>query len=209
MAPGSFDQAGAGGAPTFRRRRHGRAILAEIALFVATAFLISRLVVTSVGIVGSSMEPALLSGDRALVPRFETWLHRLGNGSFGVGDIVFFPDPLATGNGTRHHVIKRIVAVAGETVELNGGNLYIDGVRRDEPYLGTGSAAVPSSDTVVVPAGHVFVLGDNRAPLASQDSRRYGPVAIDSIVGRATLVVWPPLRRSDGSWRLNLRRLSD
>jgi signal peptidase I len=167
---------------------------------------------TSVGISGDSMLPALRSGERALVPRWETWLHRSGSGAFAHGDIVFFarpgsPDLLCPFRC--EYLIKRIVAVGGETVELKQGQLFVDGEAQPEPYLGSGWRGSASLPLQTVPADSVFVLGDNRGPYGSFDSRSFGPVPVAGLVGRTTLVLWPLLRRdADGTWRWNPRRLS-
>lgn len=82
--------------------------------------------------------------------------------------------------------IKRVVAFGGETIQIEHGVLYIDGHAVVEPHR----ALVPEhaqQQRVTVPSGHVFVLGDNRSPLASRDSRQYGPVPETSITGRVLL----------------------
>lgn len=190
------------------RRSSWRSVLGVTLL----ALLFSYFGFTSVGITGDSMLPALHSGERALVPRWETWLHRSGSGAFGRGEIVFFVRP---GASTLlcpircEYLIKRIVAVAGETVELQQGQLFINGIAQMEPYLGSawrGSASLPPQ---LVPEGTVFVLGDNRGPYGSFDSRSFGPVPVASLAGRTSVVLWPLLQRDDaGAWHWNPRTLS-
>ena len=184
------------------------------ALILAAGVAVAVFGVTTVGVDGASMAPTLHDGDRALVPRYETWLQRLGVLAWRVGDVVYFRPPGAT---PRHWVerltggpflIKRIVAVEGQVVELRRGRLWVDGVAIAEPYLGGGPVAVASRPPETVPVGHVFVLGDNRAPLASRDSRAFGPVPLAQVAGRAAWVVWPPGRRvEDGAWRWHAHRL--
>jgi signal peptidase I len=176
------------------------------------AALLVTFVVSGVAISGDSMEPTLHGGERALVPRFETWLHRIGIGSFGRGEIVYFPspdqEPGAVCPWFCTHLIKRIVAVGGDTLAIVHGQLHINGVPAQEPYLGdswNGSFSMPETP---IPPGHVFVLGDNRGPYGSFDSRVFGPVPESRIEGRAAWVVWPLFRRTDdGSWHWNVRRL--
>lgn len=82
--------------------------------------------------------------------------------------------------------IKRVVAFAGETIRIAGGLLYINDQVVVEPHR----SLLPEhaeQQRFTVPAGHVFVLGDNRSPLASRDSRQYGPVPLTDITGR---VLW-------------------
>lgn len=88
--------------------------------------------------------------------------------------------------------IKRVVALEGETVEGRGGHVYVDGLLLDEPYL---PEAVVTSDfgPVIVPPNQLWVMGDNRQN--SGDSRVFGPITEDSVVGRTVLRLFP-LRRT-------------
>jgi signal peptidase I len=84
-------------------------------------------------------------------------------------------------------LIKRVVGLAGERVEIHDGTVYVDGVALQEPYLlGNTAGAMPAE---VVPPLHVFVLGDNRS--ASNDSRSFGMVPLDDIIGKAWVSYWP------------------
>ena len=187
------------------------------ALFIA--FLIITFFVTTVGISGNSMQPTLHSGERAFVPKYEVWLHRLGVGSFGRGDIVYFRAPAEVEEGhievpllgltIRPFFIKRVVAVAGDEVRMDEGALFVNGERLDEAYLGERWLGNASFDAVLVPPGHVFVLGDNRGPYGSVDSRRFGPIPTGAIAGRAAAVVWPLALKTRNGWRWNGKVLQD
>ena len=157
--------------------------------FVLKAFLVEVFVIPS-----SSMEPTLMVKDRVVV-------YKLGYrfGDVDRGDVVVFHHPGQTAEAD--DLIKRVVAVAGETFELRNGRVYIDGERLEEPYLeqadstypggpirGCANAAEP--DRCVVPEGKVLVLGDNRRD--SRDGRYFGPVDVDTVVGRAFMKIWPP-----------------
>ena len=97
--------------------------------------------------------------------------------------------------------IKRIIGLPGETIRLVDRQVYVDGLRVVEPYIRTQEDTRPSGpipacsqsiatpDSCVIPEGHVFVMGDNR--ISSVDSREFGPIPIDTIVGRAFWRVWP------------------
>lgn len=176
--------------------------------------LTAMFIVTTVGIDGGSMAPTLADGERALVPRYETWWHRLTGSTWAPGDVVYFRPPDARQRSWLDRVtggpflIKRVTAVAGAAVSLERGRLVVDGRLVVEPYLAGTPVTVTSLVPVVVPPAHVFVLGDNRAPLASRDSRAFGPVPLEQVAGRASWVVWPWFRRTaDGSWTWNVRRL--
>ncbi len=157
-----------------------------------------------------SMEPQLEVGDRVVVSRVAYRLHDPRR-----GDIVVFPSPTAPVDDaddegawpvrlgrevleavglrqpSEEELIKRVIGLGGETVEARGGSIKIDGHNLREPYL---SAGVTTADfgPVVVPEEHVFVMGDNRGN--SSDSRIFGAVEINDIIGRALFRVWPPLR---------------
>jgi signal peptidase I len=135
-----------------------------------------------IGVVPSqSMAPTLQPGDKFLI-NLRAYRHRLPQR----GDIVVFRDPAG------EYLVKRVIALPGETVVLAGGQLYVNGQPLYEPYLAE-PPMVESPLGGVVPEGHVFVLGDNRN--FSEDSRDLGPVPIERIMGRAEYIVSPFSRR--------------
>ena len=193
-------------------RGQARSLVRNLVESVLAAALLVTFVISGVAISGESMEPTLFDGERALVPRYETWLHRLGIGAFERGDIVYFPspeqDPGAVCPWFCTHLIKRIVAVGGDTVALRNGQLILNGVPVAEPYLQESWHGSFTMQQMVIPEGHVFVLGDNRGPYGSFDSRVFGPIPRARLEGRAAWVVWPLVRRDgSGDWHWNLRRL--
>ena len=167
----------------------GVVLIGALALaLIVRAFLFQAFYIPS-----PSMEPTLSSGDRILVNKVSYRLHDVNRGDL----VVFHPRP-ESGVGA-DDLIKRVIALPGETVTIDGGRVLIDGGLLIEPYLPVpdGTAAfgmVPwcadeTSAACRVPDGHVFVMGDNRGN--SRDSRYFGPVPVDSIVGRAFVRVWP------------------
>lgn len=124
---------------------------------------------------GASMEPTYRAGDRLLVLR--------GAGELRRGDVVVVRNPLAA----QELLVKRVVGLPGETVSGAGAVIRLDGAALDEPYVKAGTGVGTLVD-VRVPPGHVFVLGDNRTE--SIDSRAFGPVSRDLIVGRVVGTVW-------------------
>jgi len=143
----------------------------------------------------ASMEPTLEEGDRVLVNKLSYDVHDIRR-----GDVVVFelPEDKVGADGIKD-LIKRVIGLPGDVIETRDGVVYVNDRRLDEPYLpeGTltgdpGNGNNPAIDRQTVPEGTVFVMGDNRAN--SHDSRYAdrGPIPIDSVVGRAFVLVWPP-----------------
>jgi signal peptidase I len=152
-----------------------------VLIALALALLIRAFVVESFVVQGQSMEPTLQNGEHLLVNKF---IYRFQPPKDG--QIIVFHPPLPT---TRDF-IKRVIATPGEQVAMRDGFVYVNGVRRNEPYLPAAYRDAASYPPTVVPAGDVFVLGDNRRN--SEDSRMFGFVPIRSIRGQAIIIWWPP-----------------
>jgi signal peptidase I len=157
--------------------------LVEIVVIVAAAFAIALLVqafiVKPFTIHQISMRPTLEEGDRILLNRLSYHFREPAR-----GDIIVFHSPITKGDD----LVKRIVAVAGDRVSVSGGKLYVNGVEQDEPYLLEQGFEGGLPETLI-PAGDVFVMGDNRNN--SGDSRLFGPIPKDVIIGCAFCVYWP------------------
>lgn len=128
---------------------------------------------------GTSMSPTLAPGARLVVDQLS---YRFAAPQ--VGDVVVIDLPTVNDRP----LIKRVIATAGDRIRIQGGVVFLNGRALAEPYLRQPTAGRLAER--VVPAGYVFVLGDNRAN--STDSRRFGLVPADRIVGRAALTLWPP-----------------
>ncbi len=165
------------------------ALVVVIALVVALGvrtFLLAHFVVE-----GSSMYSTLETGDRVFVNKVSYRLHDPNR-----GDVVVLHEIRGT---TERDLIKRVIAVGGEEIEMRSCEIRIGGQLLIEPYLDP-TVVTPGNcggdfGPILVPEGTVFVMGDNRA--GSQDSRTLGPVLLDDIVGRAFVVFWP---RSNWQW---------
>jgi signal peptidase I len=157
--------------------------LREVLETVLPAILIALLINVFVGqatrVEGQSMEPNLHTNQRLVVEKMSYRFH--GPQRF---DIVVLRLP----NQGDDLLIKRVIGLPGETVEIRNGHVYIDGQALDEPFA-VGDTRPGRQSSVVVPPLHVFVLGDNRNH--SNDSRSFGPVPIENVIGRAWLSYWP------------------
>ncbi len=148
--------------------------------FVVRTFVLAHFVVD-----GESMDYTLHDGDRVFVNKLSYRLHDPNR-----GDVVVLHQ--ITGASERD-LIKRVIALEGETIEMRNCEVHIDGVVLDEPYLDP-EVVTPSNcggdiPLQTVPEDHVFVMGDNRG--GSQDSRVIGPIDQDDLIGRAFVVFWP------------------
>jgi signal peptidase I len=160
----------------------------EFLVILAVAFVlvfgfVRPFVLEAFRIPSESMVPTLEVGDRVFVNKF---IYRFTEPE--KGDVVVFESV----NGGEEDLIKRIVGVAGDEVEVRNGTLLVNGEDREEPYLNRSLPFNGSYGPSVVPEGHVFVMGDNRAN--SADSRVFGPLPIENIEGEAFVRFWPPLR---------------
>jgi len=166
--------------------------LAVIACGVLIALTAQAFLVQAFWIPSESMVPTLEVGDRVLVNKLAYETHDVNH-----GDLIVFerpPDAAQAGQENIKDLIKRVIAVGGDTIEARDGLVYVNGERIHEPYLVDGTPT-DNLQLTPVPEGHVFVMGDNRTN--SEDSRVFGVVDEDTIVGRAVVKVLP---LSDIGW---------
>ena len=172
--------------PGSHARRSGLRNTVEWVVIIGAALLAAVLIKTyllqAFYIPSSSMEHTLEIQDRVLVNKLSYRLHDVRR-----GDVVVFERP-PTDVGQIRDLIKRVIGLAGETVEGRDGAVYVNGRRLGEPYLGTGTVTAQFGPQQI-PAGHVWVMGDNRGN--SSDSRVFGAVPESRIIGRAFVRVWP------------------
>ena len=179
-----------------------------VILAIAIAFVVKTFVAQAFYIPSGSMIPQLDLGDRVVVSKLAYDLHDPRRGDV----VVFDAPPNALGAKKPQHrslparvvrellqsigavqpsteeYIKRVVALPGETVEGRDGHVFVNGRELVEPYLPAGATTSPFAP-VKVPAGRLWVMGDNRTN--SSDSRVFGTIRRSSVVGRAILRVWP------------------
>jgi signal peptidase I len=192
-----------------RKRSFWRELPVLIAIAFVAALLIKTFVLQAFFIPSGSMLPTLREGDRVLVEKVSYVF-----GEPGWPDVVVFERDLPgfTGSdekdegvltdiknafrelfgfptGTSEDYIKRVIGVEGDTVSGRNGQVYVNGEPLDEPYL-PDEVETQNFDPFKVPENSLFVMGDNRG--ASDDSRSFGPVPVDKVIGRAFVVLWPP-----------------
>ncbi|CAN5857534.1 signal peptidase I [soil metagenome] len=130
-----------------------------------------------------SMEPTLMENDRVMVAKLS---YRLGD--VERGDIVVFGRPDGNPDPAVDDLIKRVVGLPGDTIEARDGRVLVNDEVLDESYLPEGSRT-DNLPRQTVPDDHLFMMGDNRPN--SQDSRIFGPIPEDLVVGRAFVRLWP------------------
>ncbi len=166
-----------------------KSLLIAFVLFFIINFFISTTTVYS-----TSMFPTLIEGDRLL-------LHKTHN--IQRGDIVSFESDLTlterdietlnfiqkfmVNTQTKKNLIKRVIAVPGDKIDIENGVVFINDKKLDEPYIST--IAGDTLHVGVLPEGQYFMMGDNRA--GSLDSRKLGPVNGDRIIGKTVLRFYP------------------
>ena len=176
--------------PTGRRRRSGVRYVAEWVIIViaaiGVAFTVRSALVQAFYIPSESMVPTLKVHDRLLVDKVSFRMRQVHR-----GEIVVFRRPPRETDTSIKELIKRVVALPGETVEAIDGHVYINGRKLDERYLPAGVLTL-NLPPQRIPIDSFWVMGDNRTN--SSDSRVFGPIDRKLIVGRAFLRVYP-LRR--------------
>ena len=170
---------------------------------LAIAVLIKTFLIQPFWIPSESMLETIQVDDRVMVNKLA---YKFGDPERG--DIVVFRDPAepqvdesipeavirsvleAIGVRTRGHedLIKRVIGLPGETITIRDDQVYVDGVAIDEPYLAD-DVAMPDEGPFMIGTDEVFVMGDNRE--FSFDSRRFGNIDYDALVGRAFVIIWP------------------
>jgi len=185
-SPVSSDVGGDAGRPRTPSTPVGRWLI-ETALLLLVAFALAQGIRTFIGepyvIPTGSMVPTIDIGDRVIAEkltyRFIRDPHR--------GDVVVFSDP----RQLRPQLIKRVIATEGQTVDIRGDAVYVDGKRLSEPYT-HGKPTTPGSvaTPVRVPPGYLWLMGDNRTN--SADSRFIGAQPVSAVRGRAFWTYWPP-----------------
>ncbi|HAA42872.1 MAG TPA: signal peptidase I [Ruminiclostridium sp.] len=162
----------------------------HIAIAVLLAVLIVNFVAQVTVVQGSSMENTLSEKDRLLIEKIS-----IRFGKIKRGDIVTVNNPEGDdGIYLRNSpIIKRVIGIEGDLVEIRDGSVYVNGEILEEDYI-RGNETYPINEefsSVLVPEGYVYVIGDNRIIGQSSDSREFGPVKTKYIGGKAVLRFFP------------------
>jgi signal peptidase I len=148
-----------------------------ILIAVVLAIIIRLFVFEPFNVSGPSMKETMHTGDLVIVNKL---IYKIRDPK--PGEVIVFHAP------EHKDYIKRVIALPGEKLEARNNKVYINGKEIKEPYLADNVRTQDFSE-VIVPPGHIFVMGDNR--MDSTDSRVLGPISIDKLVGRADLIYWP------------------
>jgi signal peptidase I len=153
----------------------------ETLVLAGILFLVINTVSARIRVDGYSMEPTLKTGEFVFVNRL---IYKLGSPSHG--DVIVFRYP----RDPEQEFIKRVIGLPGDRVQIERGQVMVNGQVLTEPYI----SAPPAYrlDEVRVPENQLFVLGDNRNN--SSDSHQWGMVPMEDVIGKAVLVYWPPDR---------------
>jgi signal peptidase I len=165
-----------------------------IGVALLIAFVVRGFVLQQFYISGPSMESTMFQNNRVLVNKLSYRLHEIHR-----GDVVVFDRVTTDGVEVQHDdLIKRVIGVAGDSVSIANCVVSVNGNEVEEPYLNDYDLAqpnledrcrVPEMASTSVEPGHLFVMGDNRPQ--SFDSRMFGTIEEDLVVGRAFVIIWP------------------
>jgi signal peptidase I len=172
--------------PKTRKRSTTRSIVEWVVVVggaLVVALVIRAFFLAAFYIPSESMVPTLQKGDRVLVNKLSYKLHDVNR-----GDVVVFERPPNEPDNGIKDLIKRVIGLPGETVEVKDCKVLIDGRTLEESYVKTWNRTCTFAAHQIGPH-EVFVMGDNRDD--SQDSRFFGAIDEDLIVGRAFVIVWP------------------
>ena len=165
-----------------------------IGVALLIAFVVRGFVLQQFYISGPSMESTMFQNNRVLVNKLSYRLHEIHR-----GDVVVFDRVTTDGVEVQHDdLIKRVIGVAGDSVSIANCVVSVNGNEVEEPYLNDNDIAqsnledrcrLPDMVSTIVEPGHLFVMGDNRPQ--SFDSRMFGTIEEDLVVGRAFVIIWP------------------
>jgi signal peptidase I len=159
-----------------------KSLVREVLITVVLAlviFFLARATIQTYEVFQTSMLPNFVPGERVVVNKAVYWF-----GGPKRGDVVILKAP----SGVEENWIKRIIGLPGDTVEIIAGEVYVNGVKLDEPYIKRNFSYSMAKETI--PPDNYFFLGDNRD--VSNDSSRGWLMPRKNLIGKAWLISWPP-----------------
>jgi len=160
----------------------------HISLAIIIGILIVKFVAQITIVSGNSMETTLQNGDRLIVEKLSVKF-----GSIKEGDIVTINHPQDFPN-ERSPIIKRVIGIENDVIEFKNGKVFVNDKQLEEHYINgdlTNESNNMDYNKITVKKGQIFVLGDNRLPGKSLDSRIFGPIDIEKVGGKAVLRIMP------------------
>jgi len=152
----------------------------DLLFSAAASVLIITFLYQPVRVEGTSMLPRLVDQDRLFINKFVYHFEAINR-----GDVVVFHYP----RNPQLSYIKRVIAIPGDRLLIDRGQVYVNGKALDEPYVPQQYRDTRSLDPMVIPKDEYFVLGDHRS--IASDSREFGTVKRDLIYGKASFIYWP------------------
>ncbi len=160
-------------------------------LHIVLAVVFTIIIINYVGqftvVQGNSMLPTLKSSSILVIEKLSKRF-----GTISQGDIVVVKIPDLLGDG-KTYAVKRVIAGEGQSITIKEGKVFVDGIELKEDYKNGEStfAAEGMYDDIIVPENCIYILGDNRLPAASRDSRTFGPISKDRIEGKVIFRIFP------------------
>jgi signal peptidase I len=161
--------------------------LTHIGLSIAVTLVIVNFIGQFTIVQGNSMLPTLENNDILVIEKLTQQF-----GEFTRGDVVVVRIPEFLDDG-KTYAVKRIAATEGQRIAIHNGEVYVDGEKLQETYINGSETQVAAGlhDDITVPRGAIYILGDNRLPGESKDSRTFGPVELKRIAGRVVFRLFP------------------
>jgi signal peptidase I len=176
--PGSTDANEPNQIPQLRREL--RSWTRDLAIALGLALVIIIFLYQPVKVEGTSMAPLLSDQERIFINKFVYRFEPIER-----GDVIVFWYPIDRSKS----FIKRVIGLPGETIEIRGGRVFVDGKQLSEPYVPASYLDGASYPLIQIPADNYYVMGDHRD--SSNDSRVFGPVGRQFIYGKAVFAYWP------------------
>lgn len=174
------------------RLKSGLVELIEFIAILAAIFVIIRFFIAEPHRVsGNSMVPNFHDGDYLITNKLASNKLPIKFGQIKRGEVIILNNP----RNTDQVFIKRVIGLPGDKISISGGKVFINNEPLSEPYLPpntitAGGSFLAEGEEIVIPDGQYFVMGDNRS--GSSDSREWGTLKSDLIIGQAYLRYWPP-----------------